>query len=118
MDIILYGNLTTKMCKSGRFTQLLARLADKCVIRPYLHIFLSHDVNYSPRTRNPGLGTALTLNRSTWSEAMAPSGARPGRVPKDMEKTLILDNHVCQGNTVGLVDGGARAGFIGGKPEK
>jgi len=27
--------------------------------------------------------TAPTLNRSTWSEAMAPSGARPGRVFDD-----------------------------------
>jgi hypothetical protein len=30
-------------------------------------------------------GTAPTLNRSTWSEAMAPSGARPGRVFADKE---------------------------------
>ena len=28
-------------------------------------------------------GTAPTLNRSTWSEAKAPSGARPGRVFDD-----------------------------------
>ena len=28
-------------------------------------------------------GTVPTLNRSTWSEAMAPSGARPGRVFDD-----------------------------------
>ena len=30
-----------------------------------------------------GPGIAPTLNRSTWSEAMAPSGARPGRVFDD-----------------------------------
>ena len=36
------------------------------------------------KMRNSGLGTALTLNRSTLSEAMAPSGARPGRVFADV----------------------------------
>ena len=36
----------------------------------------------APKEKN-GTGTAPTLNRSTWSEAKAPSGARPGRVFDD-----------------------------------
>ena len=36
------------------------------------------------QTRKPGPGIAPTLNRSTRSEAMAPSGARPARVFADV----------------------------------
>ena len=38
---------------------------------------------YEHPGRIHGMSAAPTLNRSTWSEAMAPSGARPGWVFDD-----------------------------------
>ena len=64
----------------------------KCVDNPALYAQYSLDdalqVDWFPTccegTRILGPGTAPTLNRSTWSEATAPSGARPARVFADV----------------------------------
>ena len=38
---------SNKCVKAGSFTHLLAKSADKCVIKPFLHIFLSQEVDFT-----------------------------------------------------------------------